>query len=245
MIDLSQKTVLVTGANRGIGYSIAERLAGLGAKVALTARNLDSAREAAQKLGGDTHPFALDVTDGESVSKAATDVIAALGKVDVLVNNAGITRDNLAMRMKKEEWDAVIDSNLTGAFRCVQAFLRPMLKNRGGSIINITSVVAATGNPGQPNYCAAKAGLEGLTRSLALEYSGKGLRVNCVAPGFIETDMTAALKEEQKAAFLTRIPLGRLGTGEDIANTVAFLASDASGYITGQVIHVNGGLYLS
>lgn len=245
MIDLSQKTVLVTGANRGIGFSIASRLAGLGAKVALTARNLDSAKEAAEKLGGDTHPFALDVTDADSVAKASSDIIAALGKVDVLVNNAGITRDNLAMRMKKEEWDAVIDSNLTGAFRCVQAFLRPMLKNKGGSIINITSVVAATGNPGQPNYCAAKAGLEGLTRSLALEYSGKGLRVNCVAPGFIETDMTAALKEEQKAAFLTRIPLGRLGTGEDIANMVAFLASDASGYITGQVIHVNGGLYLS
>ncbi|TLN23661.1 3-oxoacyl-[acyl-carrier-protein] reductase [bacterium] len=245
MTNLTGKTILVTGSNRGIGYEIALLLAKAGATVAITARSLDAAKEAAAKIGGDVHPFALDVTDADSVAKCAEEALGKLGKIDAIVNNAGITRDNLAMRMKKEDWDAVIDSNLTGAFRVIQAFLRPMLKQKGGSVINITSVVAASGNPGQPNYCAAKAGLEGLTRSLALEYAGKGLRFNCVAPGFIETDMTAALKEEQRAAFLARIPLGRLGSGEDVAKAVAFLASDDSSYITGQILHVNGGLYLA
>jgi 3-oxoacyl-[acyl-carrier protein] reductase len=245
MNDLKDKVIAVTGSNRGIGRDVAQYLAELGAKVAVTARSIEAAQKTADEIGGGAKAFALDVTDADSVTAAVKAIMGEFGRIDVWVNNAGITRDNLALRMKPADWDAVIGSNLTGAFTCIKAVIRPMMKARAGSVINISSVVAAAGNPGQPNYCAAKAGLEGLTRSLALEYAGKNLRFNCVAPGFIATDMTDQLTDEQKAAMTERIPLSRLGSGRDIAQAVAFFASEDASYITGQVLHVNGGMYLN
>jgi 3-oxoacyl-[acyl-carrier protein] reductase len=244
MNDLKGKVVAVTGSNRGIGRDVAAYFAELGAKVAVTARSLDAAKKTCDEIGG-AAAFALDVTDADSVSAAVKAIMAEFGQIDVWVNNAGITRDNLALRMKLADWDAVIASNLTGAFTCTKAVLRPMMKARSGSVINISSVVAAAGNPGQPNYCAAKAGLEGMTRSLAIEYAGKNLRFNCVAPGFIATAMTDELTDAQKDAMTQRIPLARLGAGRDVAQAVAFLASESASYITGQVLHVNGGMYLN
>ncbi len=244
MNDFKGVVVAVTGANRGIGKAIAQLFVQRGASVAVMARSLDAATRTATEFDGDARPFVLDVTDQESVTAGFKAVLEAWGKVDVLVNNAGITRDNLAMRMKPDMWQEVLDANLTGTFACIKAVLRPMMKARSGSVINLSSVVASTGNPGQPNYCAAKAGLEGLTRSLALEYAERGMRFNCVAPGFIATDMTEELDERQRESLMKMIPLARLGTSGDIAEAVAFLASPGASYITGQVIHVNGGMYM-
>lgn len=238
------KVVAVTGANRGIGFGIAGHFARAGASVAVFARSAEAGEAAVAQIGGDSRHFILDVTRPDTIETGFKGVQDAWGKVDVLVNNAGITRDNLALRMKTEDWSAVLEANLTGAFLCIKAVLRPMMKARSGSVINISSIVGSSGNPGQANYCAAKAGLEGMTRSLALEYADRNVRFNCVAPGFIGTDMTDALDEAQKKSLMDRIPLSRLGTLDDIAGAVAFLASDAASYITGQVLHVNGGMYL-
>lgn len=244
MSELTGKVAVVTGGNRGIGSGIAGLLAERGATVAVMARSAEAAAEAAGKIGRGAKGFAMDVSVPESIETGMKEVLDAFGKIDVLVNNAGITRDNLALRMKKDEWDAVLMTDLTGVFFCVKAVLRTMMKARAGSIINISSVVGSSGNPGQANYCAAKAGLEGMTRSLALEYADRNIRVNSVAPGFIATDMTEALDETQRQALMGRIPLARLGSAEDVAEAVAFLASDRAAYITGQVLHVNGGMYL-
>ena len=244
MSELNGLVAVVTGANRGIGLGIARLLSERGATVAAMARSREAADETASALGKGAKGFTLDVTDRESVDRAVKEVTEAFGRIDVLVNNAGITRDNLAIRMKDADWDAVLATNLTGVFHLVKAVLRPMMKARSGSIVNISSVVGQAGNPGQANYCAAKAGLEGMTRSLALEYAERNIRINCVAPGFIATDMTHVLDEEQKRSLLGRVPLARLGTAEDVAEAVSFLASGRSSYITGQVLHVNGGMYL-
>ena len=244
MRDLEGKVALVTGSTRGIGRAIAAALLARGARVAVTGRTKEAAEAAAAQLGGETLALELEVSSPESVTAAVKAVCDSWGGIQVLVNNAGITRDNLALRMKLEEWHAVLDTNLTGAFLCAKECLRPMVKARGGSIVNISSVVGGLGNAGQANYCAAKAGMEGLTRSLAREYANRNIRVNAVAPGFIETDMTEALGEKAREGLQAQIPLGRLGTGEDVAEVVAFLASDRAAYVTGQVIQVNGGMYM-
>ncbi len=241
---LEGKTALVTGASRGIGSGIALALARAGARVIGTATSEAgaesvSARFAAEKLDGEGR--VLDVASAESV--AALGEALAESMPDILVNNAGITRDNLLLRMKPEEWESVLDTNLTGVFRLTRLALRAMVKRRWGRIVNVGSVVAASGNPGQANYCAAKAGIEGFTRALALEVATRGITVNTVSPGFIETDMTAALPEAQREALAKQIPVGRLGTVEDVAGAVLYLASDAAAYVTGQTLHVNGGMY--
>lgn len=241
---LEGKKVLVTGASRGIGQAIAIALARAGGEVTGTATSeAGAARIEAQlrEAGVEGHGCVLDISDADSVMA----LVEALGDgmPDVLVNNAGITRDNLLLRMKPEEWETVIQTNLTGVFRLTRSALRPMIKRRWGRIINIGSVVADIGNPGQANYCAAKAGLEGFTRSLAKEVAARGITANVVAPGFIETDMTRNLAEAQREALAGQIPAGRLGTPEDVAGLVAFLASDAASYVTGQTLHVNGGMY--
>ncbi|HKU45266.1 MAG TPA: 3-oxoacyl-ACP reductase FabG [Burkholderiales bacterium] len=230
---LTGKLALVTGASRGIGLAIAEELSKLGARVVGTS----TTEEGAKKIGGRV----LDVRNAEQCEA----LVRELGDIAILVNNAGITRDNLALRMKDEDWDAVIDTNLKAIFRLSRAVMRPMMKARWGRIINITSVVGASGNPGQSNYAAAKAGVVGMTKSLARELGSRNITVNCVAPGFIDTDMTRALSDEQKKALLEHIPLGRLGTPQDVAAAVAYLASPAGGYVTGAVLHVNGGMYMS
>lgn len=241
---LEGKKVLVTGASRGIGQAIALALAAAGGEVTGTATSEAGAERIQSKLAEAGTPgrgCVLDIADAGSVAA----LVESLGDdmPDVLVNNAGITRDNLLLRMKPEEWSAVIDTNLTGVFRLTRAALRPMVKRRWGRIINIGSVVANSGNPGQANYCAAKAGLEGFTRSLAKEVAARAITANVIAPGFIDTDMTQALSEDQRTALAAQIPAGRLGTPADVASLAAFLASDSAGYITGQVLHVNGGMY--
>ncbi len=243
---LKDKRVVITGGSRGIGAGIAKSLAAQGARVALTySSSQASAEKVLKELPGEGHLcLPLNVSDSASVDKCFEEVFARFEGLDGLVNNAGITRDQLLMRMKDEDFDAVLTTNLRGAFLCTRAVLRPLLKARGGSIVNISSVVGQMGNPGQANYCASKAGLEGFTRSVALEVASRGIRVNAVAPGFIVTDMTEALDEKQKEAIQSRIPMGRLGSVDDIAACVAFLLSDQSAYITGQVIQVNGGLYM-
>ena len=246
MVDLSGKAAIVTGASRGIGRAIALRLASAGALVVAGARS-DHAEPVAREIeaaGGTAIALALDVTQTASIAAMAQTALDRFGRVDVLVNNAGIVRDQLLLRMKPEEWDAVIATNLTAAFACCRAVLRPMLKQRSGRIVNIGSVVGRTGNPGQANYAASKAGLEGFTRSLALEVASRGITANVVAPGMIETDMIAALDERAREALGGRIPMGRLGTADDVAAAVCFLASDEASYITGQVVGVNGGMYL-
>ena len=246
MVDLSGKTAIVTGASRGIGRAIALRLASAGACVVAGARS-DHAEPVAREIeaaGGTAIAVALDVTRTASIAGLAQTALDRFGRIDVLVNNAGIVRDQLLLRMKPEEWDAVIATNLTAAFASCRAVLRPMLKQRSGRIVNIGSVVGRTGNPGQANYAASKAGLEGFTRSLALEVASRGITANVVAPGMIETDMTAALDERAREALGSRIPMGRLGTADDVAAAVCFLASDEASYITGQVMGVNGGMYL-
>lgn len=246
MSDLKGKRIVVTGSSRGIGAGIAKALSEKGARVAVTySSSAADAEKVMSELKGDGHLLvSLNVTSSESVDKAFDEILAKFDGIDGLVNNAGVTRDGLLMRMKDEDFDAVMATNLRGAFLCTKAVMRPMIKARGGSIVNISSVVGQMGNPGQSNYAASKAGLEGFTRSVALEVASRGIRVNALAPGFIVTDMTDALDEKQKAAIESRIPLQRLGTVDDIAQSVSFLLSDASLYITGQVLQVNGGLYL-
>ena len=242
---LSSQVALVTGATRGIGAAVAAELAARGYTVIGTATTQEGAGRITQALAAQGGKGAqLDVTDAAAVEALVDAIVKEHGGLHVLVNNAGITRDQLAMRMKDDDWDAVIDTNLKAVFRVSRAVIRPMMKQRFGRIVSITSVVGASGNPGQANYAAAKAGVAGMTRSLARELASRGITVNCVAPGFIATDMTAGLPEEQKKALLTQIPLGALGRSEDIAQAVAYLASSGAGYVTGQELHVNGGMYM-
>jgi 3-oxoacyl-[acyl-carrier protein] reductase len=245
-LDLTGQIALVTGASRGIGQAIADALMQAGAKVIGTATTADGAAAIDARLKGNGgRGVALNVTDPKACEDIIDSIVKDFGGIQILVNNAGITRDQLAMRMKSEEWTDVIDTNLSAVFRLSQAVLRPMMKARSGRIINITSIVGHMGNPGQANYAAAKAGVSGLTRALAREIGSRNITVNCVAPGFIDTDMTRALSEEQQNALKANIPLARLGTPEDVAQAVAFLASPAAAYITGNTLHVNGGLYLA
>jgi 3-oxoacyl-[acyl-carrier protein] reductase len=243
-IDLSGRTALVTGSTRGIGRAIAETLTEAGARVAVVGRDLARAAEAATAIGGGAEGFSCDVADPASVVALVEGVEKSFGQIDILVNNAGLTRDNILFRIKDDDWDAVLDANLRGAFVAIRAASRGMMKRRWGRIINIASVVGITGNKGQSNYAASKAGLIGFTKSVAKEYASRGVLVNCVAPGFIETDMTAALPDEARASLLQDIALGRLGRPEDVAGAVLFLASDLAGYITGQVLVVDGGMVI-
>ncbi|MFM6991877.1 MAG: 3-oxoacyl-ACP reductase FabG [Rhodoferax sp.] len=240
------QVALVTGASRGIGASIALELARCGVRVIGTATSDSGASSVAHALAEfpGCAGRVLNVTDGAAADALVDSIVKECGSIQVLVNNAGITRDNLAMRMKDEDWDAVIDANLKGVFRMSRAVMRTMMKQRYGRIINITSVVGASGNPGQANYAAAKAGVAGMTRALARELGSRNITVNCVAPGFIETDMTAELAAEQKAALQSQIPLGQLGKPADIAHAVVYLASPQAAYVTGQELHVNGGMYM-
>ncbi|MDY7803870.1 3-oxoacyl-ACP reductase FabG [Burkholderia stagnalis] len=245
---LDKQVAIVTGASRGIGRAIALELARQGATVIGTATSESGAAgisAAFAEAGVTGRGAVLNVNDAQAAEALIDATVKEFGALHVLVNNAGITQDQLAMRMKDDDWDAVIDTNLKSVFRLSRAVLRPMMKARGGRIINITSVVGSAGNPGQANYAAAKAGVAGMTRALAREIGSRGITVNCVAPGFIDTDMTKTLPEEQQAVLKTQIPLGRLGSPEDIAHAVAFLASPQAGYITGTTLHVNGGMYMS
>lgn len=246
MFSLEGKTALVTGASGGIGSSIAYALARQGARLALSGSNGDKLRAFRDQLmaevGGDHVEITCNLSDTQQVEELVPATVDTLGGMDILVNNAGITRDNLAMRMKDEEWDEVIRINLEASFRLMRAAARPMMKARHGRIISITSVVGATGNPGQMNYTAAKAGLTGMSKSLAQELASRNITVNCVAPGFIRTAMTDALNDDQKAAINGRIPMGRMGEGDEIGAAVAYLASDEAAYVTGQTLHVNGGM---
>ncbi len=251
MFDLHGMTALVTGASGGIGSSIAWALAKQGARLAVSGSNPNKLRAFRDEL--DEHSpqhlqevdhvaITCDLSDHEAVERLIPAALDSLGKIDILVNNAGITRDNLAMRMKDEEWDAVIRVNLEAAFRLMRAVCRPMMKAKFGRIITVTSVVGATGNPGQVNYSAAKGGLTAMSKSLAQEVASRGITVNCIAPGFIRTAMTDVLPDAQKEALNTRIPMGRMGEGDDIGAAVAYLASHEAGYVTGQTLHVNGGM---
>ncbi|MFT5180272.1 MAG: 3-oxoacyl-[acyl-carrier protein] reductase [Alphaproteobacteria bacterium] len=242
MFDLSGKAALVTGASGGIGAAIARTLHAKGASVALSGTRAERLEELAAELGARCHVVPADLSDGAAVDALPAAAAEALGSLDILINNAGLTRDNLAMRMKDDEWQTVLDVNLTAAFRLSRAVLRGMMKSRWGRIVNITSVVGATGNPGQVNYAASKAGLTGMTKALAQEVASRGVTVNCVAPGFIETAMTDALTDAQKEAIMARIPAARLGSVDDVGACVLFLASNEASYVTGQTIHVNGGM---
>jgi 3-oxoacyl-[acyl-carrier protein] reductase len=241
-IDLSGKNALVTGSTRGIGRAIADALAKSGARVAVVGRDLQKAQEAAAAVGGGAKGFACDVADTAAVAKLVADVEAAFGSIDILVNNAGITRDNLVMRLKDDDWDSVQNANLRGAFASIRAVSRGMMKRRSGRIINISSIVGIIGNKGQANYAASKAGLIALTKSVAKELGSRNILVNAVAPGFIETEMTAAMTPEARAALGQQIALERLGDPRDVAAAVVFLASDLASYITGQVLVVDGGM---
>ena len=245
--SLAGQVALVTGASRGIGRAIALALAAQGAKVigtATTPAGADAIGEALSAFAG-SRGLCLNVNDGPGVEAAVDAIVKEHGGLQILVNNAGITRDTLSMRMKDDDWDAVIDTNLKAVFRISRAVIRPMMKQRFGRIINITSVVGSSGNAGQANYAASKAGVAGMTRALARELGSRGITVNCVAPGFIQTDMTSELSEQQTAGLLAQIPLGRLGQAGDIAHAVAFLASAQAGYITGTELHVNGGMFMN
>jgi len=239
--SLHGRIALVTGASRGIGQAIADELARRGARVAGTSTSAAGAEAIAARLG---HGYVLDVRDFQSVETLVKALGADLGAPTILVNNAGVTRDNLLMRMKDDEWESIIDTNLSSVYRLSKALLRGMMKARYGRIVNITSVVGMTGNPGQTNYAAAKAGILGFTRSLAREVGSRGITVNAVAPGFIDTDMTRALNDVQRQSLVEAIPLNRLGSVEDVAHAVAFLASSEAGYITGETLNVNGGMYM-
>ena len=242
MFSLTDKTALVTGASGGIGGAIARALHAAGATIALSGTRAAALEELAAQLGSRVHVLPCDLSKAEQVDALVGQAEAAMGKLDILVNNAGLTRDNLSMRMKDEEWQGVLDVNLTAPFRLARAAMKGMMKRRHGRIINITSVVGATGNPGQANYVAAKAGLTGMSKALAQEVASRGITVNCVAPGFIATAMTDALDEKQHAAINARIPMGRMGAPDEIAGAVVYLASDAAAYLTGQTLHVNGGM---
>ena len=241
MFDLSGRTALVTGASGGIGDAIARQLHAQGAAVVLAGRRRDALAALAEALGERVRVEVAELAEPQ----AAEQLIAAAeadGGLDVLVNNAGLTRDNLALRMKDEAWQTVLDVNLSAGFRLIRAALRGMMRRRWGRIVNVTSIVAVTGNPGQANYAAAKAGMIGMTKSLAAEVASRGITVNCLAPGFIETPMTDALSEEQRARLLDRVPVGRLGSGADVAAAVGYLVSAEAAYVTGQTVHVNGGM---
>jgi 3-oxoacyl-[acyl-carrier protein] reductase len=243
-IDLTGKTAFVTGSTRGIGLAIARALHGAGAKVAIVGREVERARAAATEFGDRGFGVGCDVAQVSQVEAALAAADKALGPVDILVNNAGLTRDNILLRLTDDDWNTVLDANLKGAFNTIRAAIKGMMKRRSGRIINITSIVGLTGNKGQANYAASKAGLIGLTKSVAKEYASRNILANCVAPGFIETDMTDALPAEARATLLEEIALGRLGRPEDVAGTVLFLASDLAGYMTGQVLVVDGGMVI-
>lgn len=245
---MQAQVALVTGASRGIGAAIAQALGKQGAVVigtATTQNGADQITAALQQAGIKGTGMALDVNDAAQIETVLKQIAEQFGEIAILVNNAGVTRDTLLMRMKEEDWDTVISTNLKSVYRMSQAVLRPMMKARYGRIINISSVVGHSGNAGQTNYCAAKAGMTGFTKSLAQEVGSRGITVNCVAPGFIDTDMTKELPEEQRARLLQQIPLGRLGAADDIAAAVAFLASSSASYISGETLHVNGGMYMA
>ncbi len=243
-IDLTGKTAFVTGSTRGIGLGIAKSLYAAGARVAVVGRDLERARSVALGLGEHAAGVACNVAHADEVEAAVSAAEKALGPIGILVNNAGLTRDNILLRLTDEDWDTVIDANLKGAFNTIRAIIKGMMKRRAGRIINISSIVGLTGNKGQANYAASKAGLIGLTKSVAKEYASRNILANCIAPGFIETDMTDALPAEARATLLEEIALGRLGRPEDVAGTVLFLASDLAGYITGQVLVVDGGMVI-
>lgn len=244
MFNLKDKTALITGASGGIGKAIAQALYKQGAKVALTGRNKDALENLAKELGDASrvHVIVGDLSSAEAAEKIITDAEAAMGQVDILINNAGLTRDTLAMRMSDEAWQNVIDVNLTAAFRLSRAAIKGMMKRRYGRVISISSIVGTTGNPGQANYCASKAGLVGMTKAMAQEVGSRGITLNCVAPGFIATAMTDALNEDQKNTINAKIPAQRMGTPDEIAAAVVYLASDEASYVTGQTLHVNGGM---
>ncbi len=245
---LKDKMAFITGASRGIGKAVALALARGGADIAVIDLNIDelnsSMKEVEDATGRKVLSLQADVGDYASIDKAVEESIRVFGRINILVNNAGITRDNLILRMKDEEWEGVIKTNLTGTFNCTKAVIKGMIKNREGRIISIASIVGVMGNVGQANYAASKAGIIGFTKSIAREYANRGITANAIAPGFIETDMTKALSEEVRKTLISQIPMGRLGMPEDVANVVKFLASDEAAYITGQVIHVNGGMYM-
>lgn len=248
MFSLKEKVAVVTGASQGIGRDTAMALAEAGAKVAVAARNEEKLAALVNEIaaaGGEAFAVKIDVADAEQVKAGFKQVVERFGRLDILVNNAAVTRDGLAMRMKKEDWDAVLQTNLTGAHLCIQQVLPVMMKARAGRIINISSVVAQSGNAGQANYVAAKAGLIGLTKAIAIEIASRGITVNAVAPGFIETPMTDVLPDKVKEELKLRIPLGRMGSPRDVTAAIVFLASDEAGYITGHVLNVNGGMHLA
>jgi 3-oxoacyl-[acyl-carrier protein] reductase len=244
---MKNRIALITGASRGIGRVCAERMAAGGARVVLAARQVEKLEEAAAAIraaGGEAFVVAIDLSSPESIKEAFSKASKEFGRIDILVNNAGVTRDGLAMRMKREDWNVVIETNLSGSFFCIQQVIPGMIRERWGRIVNITSVVGEAGNAGQANYVASKAGLIGLTKSLAQELASRNVTVNAVAPGFIETDMTASLNEEFKAKIVESVPLKRIGKPEDVAAAVHFLCGDEAGYITGHVLDVNGGMYM-
>jgi 3-oxoacyl-[acyl-carrier protein] reductase len=248
MFSLRDKVAVVTGASQGIGRDTAHALAEAGAKVAVAARNEEKLAELVQEIsakGGEAFAVKMDVAEIDQIKSGFKSILEKFGKIDILVNNAAITRDGLAMRMKPDDWDAVLRTNLTGAHLCIQQVLPTMMKARAGRIINISSVVAESGNAGQANYVASKAGLIGLTKAIAIEIASRNITVNAVAPGFVESPMTAVLPDKVKEELKVRIPLGRMGTGKDVAASIVFLASDEAAYITGHVLDVNGGMYLA
>lgn len=245
MFALNDKKALVTGATGGIGGAIAKALHGAGAELIVSGSKAEKAQAFAQELGSRAHPLVCDLSKLESIDGFAKEAEEKLGGLDILVANAGVTKDTLAIRMSDEQWQQVIDINLTATFRLVRAALKGMMKRRSGRIIIITSVVGHAGNPGQANYCASKAGLTGMAKALAQEVASRGVTVNCIAPGFIETPMTGVLTDEQKARILPAIPTGRMGTPEEIAAAALFLASNEAAYVTGQTLHVNGGMYMA
>lgn len=242
MFDLTGMTALVTGASGGLGSAIARALAGQGARVALSGTREEALRSVQAELGGDSIILPCNLSEAAAVDALVPQAVEALGQLDILVNNAGVTRDNLAMRMKDEEWTDVIRINLEAAFRLARAAMKPMMRARHGRIISVTSVVGVTGNPGQANYAASKAGLIGMSKALAQEVASRGITVNCIAPGFISSPMTDVLPDAQKEALLGRIPIGQLGEGSDIAAAAVYLASREASYVTGQTLHVNGGM---
>ena len=242
MFDLTGKTALVTGASGGIGAAIARGLHAQGATVALSGTRAEALEKLAGELGGRSHILPCNLSDKDAVEKLVPSAEAAMGQLDILVNNAGLTRDGLFMRMKDEDWDTVIAVNLTATFRLARAAVKGMMKRRWGRIVSITSIVGVTGNPGQGNYAASKAGMIGMSKSLAAEVASRGITVNCIAPGFIESPMTDALNDKQKEAILGQVPAGKLGQGADIAAATVYLASQEAQYVTGQTLHVNGGM---